>query len=185
MCPRTGVTLGKCGIDVDSLKECVCRSNGSSMAAENLTLSSVVDGVKPSCCDDSGLFAWAPEIFLSSSTRDGTLDARFNIYNRLRRQTTCFSLRLSTWFDLFVFFFVRFIFLYITFDGADGSRTGLVLRLFENFFRLRFSAANAPNPFAFTTREQEEKKTHGNHRVKNKIKKKQQKFIFYTATSIA
>lgn len=32
------------------------------------------------------------------------------------------------------------------FDGVDGSRTGLVLRLFENFFLLRFNAANAPNP---------------------------------------
>lgn len=80
MCPRTGVTLGKCGIDVDSLRECVCRSNGSKIAAENLTLSSVVDGVKPSCCDDSGLFTCSPDIFLSSSTRVGTLDARFNTY---------------------------------------------------------------------------------------------------------
>lgn len=79
MCPRTGVTFGSWGMDVDSLRECVCRSSGSKIAAENLTLSSVVDGVNPSCCDDSGLFACAPEIFLSSSTRDGTLDARFNI----------------------------------------------------------------------------------------------------------
>lgn len=32
------------------------------------------------------------------------------------------------------------------FDGADGSKTGLVFRLFENFLRFRLSAANAPNP---------------------------------------
>lgn len=32
------------------------------------------------------------------------------------------------------------------FEGVDGSKTGLVFRLFENFFRFRFSAANAPNP---------------------------------------
>lgn len=30
--------------------------------------------------------------------------------------------------------------------GGAGSSTGLVFRLFENFFRLRLSAANAPNP---------------------------------------
>lgn len=55
MCPRTGVTLGSCGIscEVDSFKECVCRSNGSNNAVENFTLSSVVEGVNPSCCDDS------------------------------------------------------------------------------------------------------------------------------------
>lgn len=40
-----------------------------------------------------------------------------------------------------------FLLNFFTFDGADGSRTGLVFRLFENFFRLRLSAANAPNPF--------------------------------------
>lgn len=33
------------------------------------------------------------------------------------------------------------------FEGAAGSKTGLVLRLFENFFRFRLSAAKAPNPF--------------------------------------
>lgn len=80
MCPRTGVTLGNCGIscELDSVKECVCLSNGSKSAVENLTLSSVVEGVKPSCCDDSGLFA--PSVrFFSSSTRDGTLDARLSI----------------------------------------------------------------------------------------------------------
>lgn len=55
MCPRTGVTLGSCGIscEVDSVKECVCRNNGSNNAVENFTLSSVVEGVNPSCCDDS------------------------------------------------------------------------------------------------------------------------------------
>lgn len=83
MCPRTGVTLGNCGIscELDSVKECVCRSNGSKSAVENLTLSSVVEGVKPSCCDDSGLFAACSLSvrFFSSSTRDGTLDARLSI----------------------------------------------------------------------------------------------------------
>lgn len=34
----------------------------------------------------------------------------------------------------------------IDFEGVDGSSTGLVFRLFENFLRLRLSAANAPNP---------------------------------------
>lgn len=34
----------------------------------------------------------------------------------------------------------------INFDGVDGSSTGLVFRLFENFLRLRLSAAKAPNP---------------------------------------
>lgn len=34
----------------------------------------------------------------------------------------------------------------IDFDGVDGSSTGLVFRLFENFLRFRLSAANAPNP---------------------------------------
>lgn len=33
------------------------------------------------------------------------------------------------------------------FDGADGSKTGLVFRLLLNFFLFRLSAANAPNPF--------------------------------------
>lgn len=82
MCPRTGVILGSCGMgscELDSVRECVCRNNGSSSAAENFTLSSVVDGVNPSCCDDSGLFTWSPSVcFFSSSTRDGTLDARFS-----------------------------------------------------------------------------------------------------------
>lgn len=32
------------------------------------------------------------------------------------------------------------------FETADGSKTGLVFRLFENFLRLRLSAAKAPNP---------------------------------------
>lgn len=36
-----------------------------------------------------------------------------------------------------------------TFDGVAGSSTGLVLRLFENFLRFRFKAANAPNPSLF------------------------------------
>lgn len=36
-----------------------------------------------------------------------------------------------------------------TLDGVDGSNTGLVLRLFENFLRFRLSAANAPNPSLF------------------------------------
>lgn len=34
----------------------------------------------------------------------------------------------------------------IDFEGVDGSSTGLVFRLFENFLRFRLSAANAPNP---------------------------------------
>lgn len=34
----------------------------------------------------------------------------------------------------------------IDFEGVDDSSTGLVFRLFENFLRLRLSAANAPNP---------------------------------------
>lgn len=33
-----------------------------------------------------------------------------------------------------------------TLDGVDGSSTGLVFRLLENFLRFRFNAANAPNP---------------------------------------
>lgn len=44
--------------------------------------------------------------------------------------------------------FVLFTFLLdagADFEG-DGSSTGLVFRLFENFLRFRLSAANAPNP---------------------------------------
>lgn len=61
--------------------ERACRNNGSSSADEPFTLSSVVDGVNPSCCDELGLLAGCSDsAALSSSTRDGTLEARFNIY---------------------------------------------------------------------------------------------------------
>lgn len=50
---------------------------------------------------------------------------------------------------VFFFFVENFTFLLaagIDFDGVAGSCIGLVLRLFENFLRFRFNAANAPNP---------------------------------------
>lgn len=52
-----------------------------------------------------------------------------------------FKLNRSQW-NAFTFLFG----LDSVFDGADGSKTGLVFRLFENFLRFRLSAANAPNP---------------------------------------
>lgn len=101
MWPRTGVTFGICGktshdgsaslalvlvvvvLVVVAAAERGCRSNGSSRADEPLTLSSVVDGVNPSGCDELGLLAPSSSHSpaASSSTRDGTLEALFNIFD--------------------------------------------------------------------------------------------------------
>lgn len=88
MWPRTGVTFGMCGRTSRDgsasvlAAERVCRNNGSSRADEPLTLSSVVDGVNPSGCDELGLLApgSSESAAVSSSTRDGTLEALFNIF---------------------------------------------------------------------------------------------------------
>lgn len=157
MWPRTGVIFGKCGIGpLDSFNEWVCRSNGSSNVVEHLTLSSVVDGVNPSCWDDSGLFVCCCLLVpCSSSTRDGTLEARFSICFEWEHIANGLVLKLNgLWggrgFEKRIYGVegkLTFLLgLGSIFEGVDGSKTGLVFRLFENFFRFRFSAANAPNP---------------------------------------